>query len=51
MADEASLTGESDPIKKNVEEEPWCRSGTTVNEGSGKVSARAARATARCLRH
>jgi magnesium-transporting ATPase (P-type) len=25
IIDEASLTGESDPIKKNVEEDPWCR--------------------------
>jgi magnesium-transporting ATPase (P-type) len=29
VLDEASLTGESDPIKKN-EEDPWCRSGTQV---------------------
>jgi len=37
VVDEASLTGESDPIKKKIESDPWCRSGTTVNEGSGKV--------------
>jgi magnesium-transporting ATPase (P-type) len=30
VIDEASLTGESDPIKKNPEEDPWCRSGTQV---------------------
>jgi hypothetical protein len=30
VIDEASLTGESDPIKKN-EEDPWCRSGTQVH--------------------
>jgi magnesium-transporting ATPase (P-type) len=29
VVDEASLTGESDPIKKS-EEDPWCRSGTQV---------------------
>jgi magnesium-transporting ATPase (P-type) len=29
VVDEASLTGESDPIKKN-ESDPWCRSGTQV---------------------
>jgi magnesium-transporting ATPase (P-type) len=29
VVDEASLTGESDPIKK-TEEDPWCRSGTQV---------------------
>lgn len=36
VLDEASLTGESDPIKKN-EQDPWVRSGTQVSEGSGKV--------------
>jgi hypothetical protein len=36
VVDEASLTGESDPIKKN-EEDPWCRSGTQVRD-SGLVS-------------
>ncbi|GFR48829.1 hypothetical protein Agub_g10782 [Astrephomene gubernaculifera] len=35
VLDEASLTGESDPIKKDAEHDPWVRSGTTVNEGSG----------------
>jgi magnesium-transporting ATPase (P-type) len=34
VIDEASLTGESDPIKKN-EEDPWCRSGTQVLAVSG----------------
>lgn len=36
VLDEASLTGESDPVKKNVED-PWIRSGTQVSEGSGKA--------------
>lgn len=37
VVDEASLTGESDAIKKSPEEEPWCRSGTQVSEGSGRL--------------
>ena len=37
VLDEASLTGESDPIKKGPEDDPWCRSGTQVSEGSGKL--------------
>ncbi|EFJ49476.1 hypothetical protein VOLCADRAFT_104340 [Volvox carteri f. nagariensis] len=37
VLDEASLTGESDPIKKDPLNDPWVRSGTTVNEGSGHV--------------
>ncbi|GIL57498.1 hypothetical protein Vafri_12720 [Volvox africanus] len=37
VLDEASLTGESDPIKKDPTNDPWVRSGTTVNEGSGHV--------------
>ncbi|WIA22054.1 hypothetical protein OEZ85_004399 [Tetradesmus obliquus] len=37
VIDEASLTGESDPIKKNPEEDPWVRSGTQVSEGSGRL--------------
>lgn len=36
--DEASLTGEADPMKKGDEQgDPWVRSGTQVSEGSGKV--------------
>jgi len=35
--DEASLTGEGDPIHKNIDQDPWVRSGTQVTEGSGKV--------------
>jgi Ca2+-transporting ATPase len=37
VVDEASLTGESDPIKKSPDEDPWCRSGTQVSEGSGRL--------------
>eukprot|EP00198_Chlamydomonas_reinhardtii_P002721 XP_001692057.1 plasma membrane calcium-transporting ATPase [Chlamydomonas reinhardtii] len=37
VLDEASLTGESDPIKKDPVSDPWVRSGTTVNEGSGHM--------------
>lgn len=37
VVDEASLTGESDPIKKTREKDPWCRSGTQVSEGSGRI--------------
>ena len=32
IIDEASLTGESDPIKKNLESDPWIRSGTQVRD-------------------
>ena len=34
VIDEASLTGESDPIKKSQENDPWIRSGTQVGCGS-----------------
>eukprot|EP00803_Ostreobium_quekettii_P006058 evm.model.scf_144.7 EVM.evm.TU.scf_144.7 scf_144:78288-87675(-) len=37
VIDEASLTGESEPIKKQIDKKPWCRSGTQVTEGSGKI--------------
>ncbi|GLC43787.1 hypothetical protein PLESTB_000907900 [Pleodorina starrii] len=37
VIDEASLTGESDPIKKNPDDDCWVRSGTQVTEGSGKL--------------
>ena len=30
VADEASLTGESEPLAKSPKEDPWCRSGTQV---------------------
>ncbi|DBB01465.1 TPA: hypothetical protein ACH3X1_000121 [Trebouxia sp. C0004] len=36
VIDEASLTGEADPIKKTPED-PWVRSGTQVTEGCGRV--------------
>ncbi|KAL3147296.1 hypothetical protein ABBQ32_002784 [Trebouxia sp. C0010 RCD-2024] len=36
IIDEASLTGEADPIKKTLED-PWVRSGTQVTEGCGRV--------------
>ena len=35
--DESSLTGESNMVKKNVEEDPLVMAGTKVMEGSGKV--------------
>ncbi|CAD5219474.1 unnamed protein product [Bursaphelenchus okinawaensis] len=35
--DESSLTGESDHVKKTVEDDPFVLSGTYVMEGSGKV--------------
>ena len=31
VVDEASLTGESEPLAKGPKEDPWCRSGTQVN--------------------
>jgi Ca2+-transporting ATPase len=40
VVDEASLTGESDPVKKGPADagmEPWVRSGTQVTEGSGRM--------------
>ena len=37
IIDEASLTGESEPLKKRVDGDPFCRSGTQVTEGSGRV--------------
>ncbi|EFN57544.1 hypothetical protein CHLNCDRAFT_6358, partial [Chlorella variabilis] len=39
VVDEASLTGESDPVKKGAElgQEPWVRSGTQITEGSGRM--------------
>ncbi|GAX78129.1 hypothetical protein CEUSTIGMA_g5571.t1 [Chlamydomonas eustigma] len=37
VIDEASLTGESDAIKKSLDQDPWIRSGTQVTEGSGKA--------------
>lgn len=37
VIDEASLTGESDPIKKSAEKDPWIRCGTQVSEGSGSM--------------
>ena len=37
VIDEASLTGESEPLKKRVDGDPFCRSGTQVTEGSGRI--------------
>ncbi|GAB4816684.1 hypothetical protein N2152v2_003730 [Parachlorella kessleri] len=37
VIDEASLTGEADPVKKTADKDPWCRSGTQVTEGSGSM--------------
>ncbi|KAK9829300.1 hypothetical protein WJX72_005021 [[Myrmecia] bisecta] len=37
VVDEASLTGESEPIKKTQEVDPWLRSGTQLTEGSGSM--------------
>ena len=34
VVDEASLTGESDPVKKGPNDEPWVRSGTQVSTGA-----------------
>jgi len=31
VVDEASLTGESEPLGKGPKEDPWCRSGTQAN--------------------
>ncbi|KAK9865493.1 hypothetical protein WJX84_011923 [Apatococcus fuscideae] len=36
VVDEASLTGESEPVKKG-EDDVFCRSGTQVTEGSGTI--------------
>lgn len=35
--DESSMTGESDTVKKNPENNPWMLSGCQVMEGRGKV--------------
>ena len=37
IVDEASLTGESEPVHKTVKDDPWLRSGTQVEEGSGRM--------------
>eukprot|EP00210_Caulerpa_lentillifera_P003791 g3621.t2 len=37
VIDEASLTGESEPIKKRLDRDPFCRSGTQVTDGSGRI--------------
>ena len=43
VIDEASLTGESDPIKKTVEGAPWIRCGTQASWAGGWVCGRAGR--------
>ena len=35
VIDEASLTGESEPVRKNADD-VWCRSGTQVGAGSAQ---------------
>ncbi len=47
VIDEASLTGESDPIKKVVEDDCWCRSGTQVGTVAGTTPS--LRSTTACL--
>lgn len=37
VIDESSLTGENEPQKKRVEKDPFCRSGTQVTDGSGRI--------------
>ncbi|ORX98964.1 PMCA-type calcium-translocating P-type ATPase [Basidiobolus meristosporus CBS 931.73] len=37
VCDESSATGESDPLKKNVEKDPFVLSGSKVLEGVGRV--------------
>lgn len=37
VIDEASLTGESEPLKKRIDKDPFCRSGTQVTDGSGRI--------------
>ena len=37
VIDEASLTGESDPIKKTIDSDPWIRSGTQVCRANTKM--------------
>jgi Ca2+-transporting ATPase len=36
VADESSLTGESEPLHKGPED-PWCKAGTQVTEGQGRA--------------
>ena len=37
VVDEASLTGESEPLAKGPKEDPWCRSGTQVRCSSPSI--------------
>eukprot|EP00210_Caulerpa_lentillifera_P000082 g78.t1 len=37
IIDEASLTGESESVRKKLDSDPFCRSGTHVTDGSGRI--------------
>lgn len=37
LLDESALTGEADPVLKSPESDCWCRAGTSVAEGSGRM--------------
>lgn len=37
VMDEASITGESETVRKKVDTDPFCRSGTHVTDGSGRI--------------
>ena len=37
VVDEASLTGENEPLKKRLDRDVFCRAGTQVTDGSGRI--------------
>ena len=37
VVDEASLTGESEPLHKGPQEDPWCKSGTQVSSAGRQL--------------